>query len=113
MEALVFFFQSKELALTYKNLWVTISLSLLKKGQSENSIKCRNFILQNAKKQILLSQSAATEVSFKWSHCRISSTDSEVGTTLQDSILNHSGIERVKTNNFRLPKNEKKEGLKN
>ena len=39
--------------------------------------------------------------------------DSEVGTTLQDSILNHSGIERVKTNNFRLPKNEKKEGLKN
>lgn len=106
-------FQSKELALTYTNLWVTISLSLLKKGQSENSIKCRNFILQNAKKQILLSQSAATEVSVEWSHSRISSTDSEVGTTLQDSILNHSGIERVKTNNFRLPKNEKKEGLKN
>ena len=111
METLVFFFQSKELALTYTNLWVTISPSLLKKGQSENSIKCRNFILQNAKKQILLS--VATEVSFEWLHCRISSTDSEVGTTLQDSILNHSGIERVKTNNLRLPKNEKKEGLKN
>ena len=44
-------------------------------------------------------KSTAKEVSFEWSHHRISSPDSKVRTTLQVSKIDHnsdSGIERVK-----------------
>ena len=41
------------------------------------------------------SESAGRELSFEWSHRRISSTDSKVRVTLQNSIK-HSGSERVK-----------------
>ena len=40
--------------------------------------------------------STGRELSFEWSHHRISSTDSKVRVTLQNSIK-HSGSERVKT----------------
>ena len=40
--------------------------------------------------------STGREFSFEWSHHRISSTDSKVRVTLQNSIK-HSGSERVKT----------------
>lgn len=84
-----------------------ISLSLLKKGQSENPIKCRNFILQNAKKQILQKVKVLPK--------RFHLSGHNVGFLPQTQKLEppyNSGIERVKTNNFRLPKNEKKGGLK-
>ena len=42
-------------------------------------------------------KSTAEEVSFKWSHHRISSTNSKVRTTLHVSIID-SGSERVKGN---------------
>ena len=41
-------------------------------------------------------KSTAEEVSFEWSHHRISSTDSKVRNALHVSIID-SGIERVKT----------------
>ena len=41
-------------------------------------------------------KSTAEEVSFEWSHHRISSTDSKVRTTLHVSII-YSGSERVVT----------------
>ena len=40
-------------------------------------------------------ESTGRELSFEWSHHRISSTDSKVRVTLQNSIK-HSGSERVK-----------------
>ena len=79
-----------------------------KKGQSENPIKCRNFILQNAKKQILQKVKVLPK--------RFHLSGHNVGFLPQTQKLEppyNSGIERVKTNNFRLPKNEKKGGLKN
>ena len=78
-----------------------------KKGQSENPLKCRNFILQNAKKQILQKVKVLPK--------RFHLSGHDVGFLPQTQKLEppyNSGIERVKTNNFRLPKNEKKGGLK-
>ena len=46
-------------------------------------------------KQIAPCESTGRELSFVWSHHRISSTDSRVRVTLQNSIK-HSGSERVK-----------------
>ena len=45
-------------------------------------------------KLIVSCESTAEEVSFEWSHHRISSTDSRVRTIFQDSIF-HLGWERV------------------
>ena len=47
-------------------------------------------------------ESTGREVSFEWSHHRISSTDSKVRVTLQNSIK-HSGSERVKNVLARVP----------
>ena len=47
------------------------------------------------KKQMVQSKSNAKEVSFEWSHHRISLTDSKVRATLHVSIID-SGTERVK-----------------
>ena len=52
------------------------------------------FHLQNFDKQIAPCVSIGRELSFEWSHHRISSTDSKVRVTLQNSIK-HSGNERV------------------
>ena len=46
-------------------------------------------------KRIAECDSTGRELSFEWSHHRISSTDSKVRVTLQNSIK-HSGSERVK-----------------
>ena len=51
-------------------------------------------MLENIKKQMVPCKSAAEEVSFEWSHHRISSTDSQVRTTLHVSIA-APGCERV------------------
>ena len=64
-------------------------------GQRQVSTKFPNFIFQNCEKQIALCESTGRELSFEWSHHRISSTDSKVRVTLQNSIK-HSGSERVK-----------------
>ena len=50
---------------------------------------------------MVLCKSTAKEVSFEWSHHRISSTDSKVRTTLHVSII-HSESERL---NFTVWKN--------
>ena len=44
-------------------------------------------------------KNAVEEVSFEWSHYRISSTDSKVRSTLHDSIID-SGIEKVKCKSY-------------
>ena len=64
-------------------------------SQRQISTRFPNFILYNFVKQIVPCVSAGTELSFEWPHHRISSTDSKVRATLQDSIK-HSGSERVK-----------------
>ena len=53
------------------------------------------FILWNFEKQIAQCESTTEEVSFEWSHHKISSADLRVKVTLQNSI-EHSGSERVK-----------------
>ena len=50
----------------------------------------------NFDKQIASCESTGRELSFEWSHHRISSIDSKVRVTLQNSIK-HSGSERVKS----------------
>ena len=67
-----------------------------KSAKSQHSRKISNFILQNIEKQMVPCKSAAVEVSFEWSHHRISSTDSKVRTTLHVSLID-SESERVKT----------------
>ena len=50
------------------------SLYSQKWRKSSFDIKSPNFILQDSKKQTIVSESAAKEVSFEWSHRRISFT---------------------------------------
>ena len=64
-------------------------------SQRQISTRFPNFILYNFEKQIVPCVSAGRELSFEWSHHMISSTDSKVKATLQNSIK-HSGSERVK-----------------
>ena len=64
-------------------------------SQRKISTRFPNFILSNFEKQIAPCVSTDREVSFEWSHDRISSTDSKVRVTLQTSIK-YSGSERVK-----------------
>ena len=56
--------------------------------------KISNFILYNFEKQVAPCVSTGREISFEWSHHRISYTDSIVKATLQNSII-HSSSERV------------------
>ena len=42
---------------------------------------------QNIEKQMIPCESSAEKVSFEWSHCRISSTDSKDRTTLHVSMI--------------------------
>ena len=56
--------------------------------------KISNFILYNFEKQVAPCVSTGREISFEWSHDRISYTDSIVKATLQNSII-HSSSERV------------------
>ena len=64
-------------------------------GQSKNiQEKILNFIFSNPAKQIVTCESTAEEVSFEWSHHRISFTDSKVRTTINASITD-SGSGRV------------------
>ena len=56
--------------------------------------KIPNFILQNIEKQIVSSESTAEEVSFEWSHHRISFMDSKLKPALEVSVID-SGIERA------------------
>ena len=55
---------------------------------------CQISFCKILKKQIVPCKSTAEEVSFEWSHHRISSTDLKVRTTLHVSIID-SGSERV------------------
>ena len=64
-------------------------------SQRQISTRFPNFILQHFEKQIVPCVSTGRELSFEWSHHRISSTDSNVRATLQNSIK-YSGSERVK-----------------
>ena len=63
--------------------------------QGQTSTKVPKFRFVKFWKQIAPFESTSREVSFKWSHHRILSTDSKVRTTLRDSNI-HSGSERVK-----------------
>ena len=64
-------------------------------GQRQIPTKFPNFIFSNFEKQIASCESTGRELSSEWSHHRISSTDSKVRVTLQNSVK-HSGSERVK-----------------
>ena len=65
-----------------------------KRTKNQNSRKIPNFILYNIEKQMVPCKSTAEEVSFEWSHNRISSTDSKVRTTLHVSTIDF-GSEKV------------------
>ena len=52
-------------------------------GQRQVSTKFPNFIFQNCEKQMALCESTGRELSFEWSHHRISSADSKVRLALQ------------------------------
>ena len=77
-------------------------------SQRQISTRFPNFILSNFEKQIAPCVSSGREVSFEWSHHRISSTDSKVRVTLQTSIK-YSGSERVKLiiRHYHAPKQKK------
>ena len=63
-------------------------------GQGQISTKFPNFILSNFEKQMTPRESTGRDLSFEWSHHRMSSIDSKVRVTLQNPIQ-HSGSERV------------------
>ena len=64
-------------------------------GQRQISTKCPNVICYNFDKHVAPYESTGRELSFEWSHHRISSADSKVRLALQNSIK-HSGSEGVK-----------------
>ena len=70
-----------------------LSLPNVAKGKFRPSFQ--NLIFQKCEKQIASCESTGRVLSFEWSHHRISSTDSNVRVTLQNSIK-HSSSERVK-----------------
>ena len=72
---------------------LTLSLPNVAKGKFLPNSKFH--FLKNFEKQIVSCESTGRELSFEWSHHRISSTDSKVRVTLQNSIK-HYGGERVK-----------------
>ena len=67
----------------------------VKCGQRQISTKIPNFIFYSFDKQIASCESTDRELSFEWSHHRISSTHSKGRVTLQNSIK-HFGSERVR-----------------
>ena len=71
----------------------TLSLPNVSKGQIRQKIP--NSILRNFEKQVAPCVSTGREVSFEWSLHRVSTTNSKVRATLQNSII-HSGSEKVK-----------------
>ena len=74
----------------------TLILSLSKVEKSNFAKNCKFYDHVNAEKQIAPCDITAREVLFEMLHLRISSTDSKVRNTLQDSII-YSGSESVKT----------------
>ena len=69
--------------------FLTLSLPSVAKGKFRPNFQI------SFSKIVASSESTGKELSFEWSHHRISSTDSKVRVTLQNSIK-HSGSERVK-----------------
>ena len=53
-------------------------------GQRQISTKVLNFIFYNFEKQMASCESTGRELSYEWSHHRISSIDSKVRVTLQN-----------------------------
>ena len=72
-----------------------LSLSLPDLAQSKFRAKFSNFFFWNFEKQIAQCDSTTEEVSFEWSHHKISSADVRVEVTFKNAIK-HSGSERVK-----------------
>ena len=71
---------------------LTLSLPNVAKGKFRPNLQIS--FSKNFDKQIASCESTGRELSFEWSHHRISSIDSKVRVTLQNSIK-HSGSERV------------------
>ena len=71
-------------------------LSLSKVEKSNFAKNCKFYDHVKAEKQIAPCDITAREALFEMLHLRISSTDSKVRNTLQDSII-YSGSESVKT----------------
>ena len=78
-----------------RNELPTPNLFTARCGQRQISTKFPNFIFLTFEKQIASCESRGRELSSEWSHHRISSTDSKVRVTLQNSIKN-LGSERDK-----------------
>ena len=76
-----------------KNALLTISI--LEVAKSKFDKKNQNFIWLNAERQTAPCESTAEQVSFEWSHQRISSTDSKARSNMQDSIVNSLWSKRV------------------
>ena len=71
---------------------LTLSLPNVAEGKFRPNLQIP--FSKNFDKQIASCESTDRELSFEWSHHRISSIDSKVRVTLQNSIK-HSGSERV------------------
>ena len=72
----------------------TKDLYLKESKQKQEDQIIKPFIFKHFDKQIASCESTGKELSSEWSHHRISSTDSKVRVTLQNSIKN-SGSERT------------------
>ena len=96
--------------ITITNIWVgpflmsgdaSLPFKFSKSANNQNSRKILNFNFANIKRQMVPCKSTAEEVSFEWSHHRISSTDSKVRTTLHVSIIDY-GSERFQSITFHV-----------
>ena len=73
------------------HLWlVGFTPFIPKSAKYQNLRKIPNFILLNIEKQMAPCKSTAKEVSFEWSHHRITSTDSKVRSTLYVFLIDSS-----------------------
>ena len=66
---------------------VMMIMLMSRSAKNQNPRKILNFILKSFEKQMVPCKGTAIEVSFEWSHHRISSTDSKVRTTLHVFII--------------------------
>ena len=69
----------------------TKDLYLKESKQKQEDQIIKPFIFKNFDKQIASCESTGKELSFEWSHHRISSTDSKVRTTLYSIINSTTG----------------------
>ena len=93
--AAVCYFFSRYVRKVVSSVSLTPSLPHVAKGKFRPDFQISFCKILKKKIAPCVSTGRDLELSFEWSHHRISSTDSKVKVTLQNSII-HSGSERVK-----------------